>query len=62
MKMSKYQIKLSDLEQQGNVAKLERDGFTRETITKSMYKLSDGMSQQQRTELMKKLYDRRNNG
>ena len=54
----KYNIKIQDLEQRHNVQKLEQDGFNREKIIESMYKLTDGMPQSQRTDLINKLYDR----
>jgi hypothetical protein len=56
---TKYKISMTDLDTQHNIAKLERDGFSREQIHKDMYKHTDGMTQQDRTALMKKLYDRR---
>ena len=57
--MSKYKISINDLERQGGIAKLERDGFTKEQISKSMYKQTEGMPQRERQDLMSKLYDRR---
>ncbi len=56
--MAKYQPSLRDLEQPGGVAKLERDGFTREQIINKMYKLTDGASDQYRNKLCNNLYDR----
>lgn len=44
---------------QGGAKRLERDGFSKETIMKTMYKETDGMSKDQRSELVSKLYDRR---
>lgn len=57
--MPKYKINLNHLETRHGIAKLERDGFTRETIMKTMYKETDGMKQQDRTQLVSKLFDRR---
>ena len=47
------------LEQPGEIKKLERDGFNREAVVQAMYKATDGMSTQQRTDMMNRLYDRR---
>lgn len=46
------------LESVGEIRKLERDGFNRETITKQMYKATDGMSTPERRKLVQKLYQR----
>lgn len=54
----RYNITLRDLEQRHNVAKLERDGFTRQDIISAMYKHTDGASQEQRTEIINRIYDR----
>jgi hypothetical protein len=56
--MSNYKPTLRDFEQPGGVAKLERDGFNKEQIHKTMYKLTDGASTQYRTKLMENLYKR----
>lgn len=55
---SKYKISINDLEKSGSIAKFERDGFTREQISKQMYKQTDGMTTQQRNELVSKFYER----
>lgn len=57
--MTKYRISLNDIEQQGGIAKLERDGFKREEIMKTMYKKTEGASTSERQEIVSKLYDRR---
>ncbi len=57
--MSKYKININDLMKQGGAKRLERDGFSKETIMKAMYKESDGMTKDQRSALVSKLYDRR---
>lgn len=49
---------MNHLEAQRGIEKLQRDGFTREQISKSMYKATEGMKQADRSELMSKLYDR----
>jgi len=54
----KYKISINDLEQRHNVAKLERDGYNRESIIKEMYRQTDGMNQVDRTKLVEKLFDR----
>ena len=56
--MTKYSIKLSDIEKPGEIHKLERDGFTRSDIHRAMYRETDGASTTHRTELMRKLYTR----
>jgi hypothetical protein len=54
----KYTPTLKDFEQPGGCEKLERDGFTKEQIHKSLYNLTDGASQQYRTKIMENLYKR----
>lgn len=56
--MTKYKITANDIMRQGGIAKLERDGFKRETIMKEMYKHTSGASTQQREQIVSKLYDR----
>ena len=58
MAKPKYKLTEQLLDTRSNIAKLERDGFTREQISKSMYKITEGACQDTRTELMSKLYDR----
>lgn len=53
-----YKITPTILEGEGNIAKLEKDGHTRESIHKAMYDITDGSNTTQRTEIMKKLYKR----
>lgn len=53
-----YKITIGDLEQRHNIAKFERDGVSRETLMKTMYKHTCGMKQSERTELVEKLFDR----
>lgn len=57
--MAKYQIKLNDLEKQGGVERLKRDGFTREDISKALYKETDKADQRVRESIMSKLHDKR---
>ena len=57
--MNKYKINLNELERQGGIDKLRRDGFTNEQIHKAMYHETDGATRQQREKLMEKLHDRR---
>lgn len=54
--MPKYQIKPHHLEDKGGCERLRHDGFTREQISKAMYKLTDGASQEYRTKLMDNLH------
>ncbi len=57
--MQKYKISITDLDTRHGIHKLTRDGFTREQIIREMYNKTDGMHQQERTNLVQKLYDRR---
>ena len=54
----KYRIQEKHFETHG-IARLERDGFKREDITKAMYRLTPGVSQQERTKMVKELYNRK---
>lgn len=56
--MPKYKITINDLERKGGVAKLERDGYSREKIISEMYKQTDGATKQQREKIVSELYDR----
>ena len=56
--MTKYKMTIGDLMREGGVAKLERDGFKRESIIKEMYKQTDGASTREREQIVSKLYDR----
>jgi hypothetical protein len=56
--MKKYKISINDIERKGGVAKLERDGFKREDIMKSMYKATDGADTTTRRKLVQKLFNR----
>lgn len=58
MTTPKYQITPQMLESAGEIRKLEKDGFNRETIHKQMYKVTDGMSTPERRKLMQKMYQR----
>lgn len=57
--MNKYKLNEQLLDTKGGVKKLEYDGFTRSQIIDYMYKATPGVSQKERTELVKRLYDRR---
>lgn len=61
MSKPKYKINMCHLEEKGGIDRLKRDGFTREQISKSMYKLTEGACQDRRTDLMSKVYDRSEN-
>lgn len=54
----KYKITMRDLETRGGIAKLERDGHTKESIMKTMYKHTEGANQRDRENIVSKLYDR----
>lgn len=57
--MTKYRLTINDIERQGGIAKLERDGFSREKIFKTMYKETEGASKLEREKIVSTLYDRR---
>lgn len=56
--MSKYKITPRDLDQEGGVERVEAMGHDRHTIHDAMFKITDGISTPERTELMKKFYKR----
>lgn len=55
---TKYKLTMNDIERSGGIAKLERDGFKREQIMKTMYKETAGATQREREQIVSKLYDR----
>ena len=57
--MTKYKLTIGEIERSGNIAKLERDGFKREDIMKTMYKETAGATQREREQIVSKLYDRK---
>ncbi len=56
--MSKYKITANDLDQHGGVERLEAMGHDRTSIHEAMFYHTDGISNQDRTKLMKNLYTR----
>ncbi len=56
--VSKYKITANDLDKTGNVERLEAMGHDRESIHKAMFHHTDGISNPDRTDLMKNLYKR----
>lgn len=56
---TKYKITERELSTQHGIAKLERDGFSREQISKALYANTPGCQQKERAAIMKKLYDRK---
>ena len=54
----KYRIQEKHFETHG-IKRLERDGFSRSQIMGAMYKLTPGVSQTERTQMVKKLFDRK---
>ncbi len=56
--MAKYKITEQMLDTKYGIAKLQKDGFTREQISKSMYAHAGKMSADEARKLTKKLYDR----
>lgn len=59
MTMAKYTIKLNDLEKQGGVERLVRDGFKREDISKALYRETDGARDETRQKIMSQLHDKK---
>lgn len=59
MTTPKYKLTLNEIERAGNITKLERDGFTREAIHKTLYRETAGSTQQHREQIISRLYDRR---
>lgn len=57
--MAKYTPTIKDFESRHGISKLERDGFSREQIMKTMYQKTEGMNQADRTQLVSKLFDRK---
>lgn len=57
-KKPKYKLTPQHLESHGEIRKLEADGFTRAEIHKQMYKITDGATQKERTQLMQNMYYR----
>lgn len=56
--MPKYKMSYADLTTPSGVHKLERDGFTRETIHKEMYKITNGARVDERRKIIDQLYTR----
>lgn len=59
MKTPKYKLTIADIDKASNVHKLEKDGFSKETIMKTMYRETAGASQREREQIISKLYDRK---
>jgi hypothetical protein len=57
--MSKYKITPRDLDEHGGIERLEAMGHDRVSIHKAMFHITDGISNSDRTKLMKNLYTRR---
>ncbi len=55
---SKYKITANDLDRKGGVERLEAMGHDRHSIHDAMFKHTDGISNNDRTKLMKNLYER----
>lgn len=54
----KYKITEQHLDTKHGIAKLERDGFKREDISKALYAQTPGCSAHERSKIMKTLHDR----
>ena len=55
---SKYKITPGDLDQAGGVERMEAMGHDRTSIHDAMFKITDGISNPDRTKLMTKFYKR----
>lgn len=55
---SNYKITANDLDEKGGVERLEAMGHDRVSIHKAMFNITDGISNNDRTKLMKNLYTR----
>lgn len=58
MSKPKYKITEQHLSEKHGIARLERDGFKREQISKAMYAHAGKMSADEARKITKKLYDR----
>jgi hypothetical protein len=56
---TKYRITEQHLSEKHGIARLERDGFSREQISKAMYSHTPGCNQTDRAAIMKNLFDRK---
>lgn len=59
MSKPKYKITEQHLDTKHGIAKLTRDGFTREQISKSMYAHAGTLNASEARSIFKKLYDRK---
>jgi len=59
MTTPKYKLTMAHIDKASNITKLERDGFTKEQIHKTMYAETSGASQREREQIISKLYDRK---
>ena len=57
--MTKYNLTLDQIQKQSNIHKLERDGFSKETIMKTMYREMPNASKEVIEGTVRKLYDRK---
>ncbi len=61
---TKYKIQPHHIEERGGIERLRHDGFTREDISKAMYKHTEGIhdkpniAKERRTAIMDKLHER----
>lgn len=59
MTTPKYKITVNMLDTPGEVRKLERDGHNRHTIHEALYNHMREASNQERTKIMERLYNRK---
>ncbi len=55
---NKYKITANDLDQKGGIERLEALGHDRHSVHDAMFSITDGISNNDRTKLMKRLYER----
>lgn len=54
--MKKYKVTEHHITQPGYMERLKRDGYTRSEIMQTMYKVTDGATQEQRTQIVSELF------
>ena len=59
MSETKYRLTLDHIQSPSGIHKLEHDGFSKETIMKTMYKEMPGASKEVIEGTVRKLYDRK---
>jgi len=55
---TKYKLKLSDIERNGGIAKLDRDGFTKQQVMQTVHREMRGATRDEKAKVVEKLYNR----